>query len=176
MTLTQAQIDALVADIAINRASIADGDTPGAAAFYNALAVPDCIVWNPVTAAKDLMDAVTWANLTPADAPDATTTWTNRSLACQGKQFNVQTILVGRDIIDATKANVRAGLQDALSNVPSGAAGSLVSAGWANVKTALTRKATRLEKLLSTGLGTAASPSIMGFVGSVQPNQFNGIV
>jgi hypothetical protein len=183
MQLTQAQVDLLVADIAVNRASINAGDTAGAAAFYNALAVPDFLVWNPSTPTKDLMDAITWANMTPTDiVPDATATapvaatWLGRAIACQGKQFNIQTILVGRDFIDATKANVRAGLQDALSNLPSGLAGAAVSGGWASVKIALTRKATRLEKLLATGTGTALTPAVMGFVGAAQPNQFNGIV
>ena len=174
--LTQAQKDTLAADIVVNRASIADGDTAGAAIFYNADASPDYIVWNPSTSTKDVMDAITWANLTPSDAPDGTAAWTNRALACQGKQFNIQTMLVGRDLVDATKANLVSGLQDALTNVPSGAAGASKSGGWANVKIALTRKATRFEKLLATGSGTAASPSVMGYVGKVSPSDFNGIV
>lgn len=176
MALTPAQKTALEADIVVNRALIAEGDTAGAADFYNAPASPDYIVWNPFTLTKDVMDAITWANLTPADAADGTALWTNRALACQGKQFNVQTILVGRDVIDATRTNIRAGLQDALTNVPSGVAGALVSGGWANVKIALTRKATRIEKLFAAGNGSAATPSLMGYVGAIYYFDFNGIV
>ena len=102
MPLTQAQKDILAADIVVNRALIAEGDTAGAADFYNAPASPDYIVWNPTTATKDVMDAINWANMTPSDAADGTALWTNRALACQGKQFNIQTMLVGRDVIDAT--------------------------------------------------------------------------
>ena len=41
MALTQAQKNALAADIIVNRASIAEGDTAGAADFYNTVASPD---------------------------------------------------------------------------------------------------------------------------------------
>lgn len=177
MILTDAQIATLAADMQANAASLNLGDTIGQAAFYNADASPDYIVWNPSTSTKDVMDAITWANLTPADAPDGTAAWTNRALACQGKQFNIQTMLVGRDIIDATKANLVAGLQDALTSVPSGASGTTKSGGWANVKVALTRKASRLEKLFATGNGTASNPSLMSsnVVGQAQPNLFSGL-
>jgi hypothetical protein len=177
MILNDAQMAILATDMQANAASLNLGDTVGQAAFYNANAVPDYFVWNPSTSTKDVMDAITWANLTPADAPDGTAAWTNRALACQGKQFNVQTMLVGRDTIDATKANLVAGLQDALTNVPSGVSGASKSGGWANVKIALTRKATRLEKLFATGNGTAANPSLMAanVVGEAQPNLFSGL-
>jgi hypothetical protein len=171
MALNQAQLVTLKADIAADPVlsilpmSNASGDTIAAA--YNSAASPDFIVWNPSTATKDVMDAITWANLTPSDAPDGTAAWTNRALACQGKQFNIQTMLVGRDLVDATKVNLVAGLQDALTNVPSGAAGATKSGGWANVKIALTRKATRAEKLFGSGTGTAATPGLMGFIGRI---------
>lgn len=173
LTLTQKQ--AIKADIAANpdlSSQPQTGDGAYAIAqLYMLTAVPDYMVWNPTTATKDVMDAITWANLTPAVNADGTVPntidWANRSLACQGKQFNIQTMLAGRDLVDATKANLRAGLQDALTNVPSASGGAAVSAGWANVKVALTRKAARIEKLLASGLGTAASPSTMGYVGSI---------
>lgn len=180
MELTQAQRTALAADIQVNRALIAAGDTAGAADFYNAVASPDYWVWNPAVETKAIMDAIMWQNLTPTVNGDgtvpATIDWANRSLACQGKQFNIQTMLAGRESIDATRTNIRAGLQDALSNVPAGASGAVVSAGWANVKIAMTRKATRIEKLFATGNGSVATPSLMSYVGPTSYLDFSGIV
>lgn len=171
MTFTTAQKDVIKADI------IASVDMQGLpsnedgsyaiAALYNQTATPDYWVWNTAALTKNLMDAVTWANMTPQDAPDGTATWTNRALACQGKQFNLQTMLVGRETVDGSKVNIRAGLQDALSSIPSGAAGALKSGGWAAVKLALARKATRLEKLLASGNGDVATPSTLTYEGSV---------
>lgn len=127
----------------------------------------DYFVWQTSMPATAVFDAITWANLTPQDVPDGTTTWTNRALCCQGKQFNVQTMLTGRESINPSKANIRAGLQDALTQVPSGAGGAARSAGWASVQTAMQRKATRAEKALSTGTGSAASPALLGFEGQL---------
>lgn len=169
MALTQAQRAILKADIdqdpvlSVLPNSNANGDVIAAA--YNT--VGTFVVWQTAVKVKDVQDGIVWQNLTPADVPDGTLLWNNRSLACQGKQFNVQTILVGRDYIDATKANVRAGLQDALTNVPSGVSGALLSGGWANVKTALQRVVTRAEKLFATGTGTAASPGLVTFEGKI---------
>lgn len=50
---------------------------------------------------------------------------------------------------------------DALVNVPSGASGALVDAGWlgaGKVKAAISRPASRLEQVFATGTGTSASP------------------
>ena len=84
---------------------------------------------------------------------------------CQAKQINLQILLQGQDSINSGKSNIRAGFQDALTNIPSGVAGVLQSANWVAVKTAMTRNATVLEKILATGTGTAASPASMGFEG-----------
>lgn len=133
------------------------------AAWYSAES-PDYYVWRSTTPVADIMDAINWQNLTPADAPDGTQTWMNRSLACQGKQFNVQTMLF-RDSVNTSKANVRAGLQDALTNIPSAAGGVAQSAGWVSVKAAITRKATRAEKVFATGAGTQATPATLTYEG-----------
>lgn len=131
------------------------------AVSLNAIYSPDLWVWKTSIQTQDIFDAITWANFTPQDAPDGTTSWTNRSLACQGKQFNVQTLLVGREFINPSKQNIRAGLQDALTAIPSGAGGANKSAGWANVLATLYRKATRFEKLFAAGAGTTASPATL---------------
>lgn len=169
--MTPAQNAAIKADIAANAdlnafPNTSDGNSE-IAALYNAPAVPDFYVWRTNVPTAEVFDQIIWANLTPIDVPDTTQAWMNRSLACQGKQFNLQTILTGRDKIDASKANIRAGFQDALTAIPSGVGGANKQAGWANLQTALSRKATRLEKLLATGTGTQATPATMGFEGSV---------
>lgn len=182
MALSPAQIATLKAAIAANT-TVAGGfsayaSTPinqipnnsdgnqAIADWYNEYPAPDFFVWNSQATIASVYDNVTWANLTPTDTPDGTQTWANRSLACQGKQFNLQTILIGaQGIVNATKSSIRAGLQDALSNVPSGVNGATVSAGWASVRDkALARKATRAEKLFadtSNGSGATAQTSAL---------------
>lgn len=122
------------------------------------------MVWRTSVSTSVLFDAITWANLTPNDAPDGTQAWLCRSLACQGKQFNLQLIFASRDTIDPSKTNVRAGLQDALTNVPSGTGGTTVSAGWAGVRVALQRPATHLEAIFAN---TAASPASLVVEGAI---------
>ena len=166
--MTPAQITLVKAAIAADPvASIATMDDPGhqvVQLWLNGVD-PAYFVWKSTTDAAAINDAVSWANLTPTDAADATATFTNRALMCQAKQINLQILLQGQDSINSGKSNIRAGFQDALTNIPSGAAGAVQSANWVAVKTAMTRNATVLEKILATGTGTAASPASMGFEG-----------
>ncbi|MES2323279.1 MAG: hypothetical protein V4633_13525 [Pseudomonadota bacterium] len=157
----------IVADPVLNaRPNTSDGADAIATAL-NLAASPDFFVWQTSMPTQSLFDAIVWANLTPSGAPDGTATWTNLALACQGKQFNIQTMLTGRESINPSKVNIRTGLQDALTQVPSGAAGASRSAGWTTVQIAMQRKATRAEKVLATGTGTAVSPALLGFEGQV---------
>ena len=170
MSLTPAQIAVLKAAITaeIDPTFVAlrqAGATGAMTAWYNAPST--YVVWRTTTPTSDIFDAVIWANLTPADTPDGTALWQNRSLACQGKQFNVQIMLAGIDNVGTGKPNIRAGLQDALTNVPAGPAGAAIGAGWAAVRVAMQRAATRAEKLYATGLGTAATPGVLGFEGGL---------
>lgn len=139
----------------------ANGQTTMIQQFYNSNASPAFYVWRDTTPTSEIYDAINWANFTPADAPDATAAWTNRSLACQGKQFNLQTLLSGRESINTGKTNIRAGLQDALTNIPSGAGGANAVGGWPAVKNAIQRPATRFEKLFATGTGTTNTPATL---------------
>jgi hypothetical protein len=143
-----------------------DGDQ-AIADWYNGFPAPDFFVYRSNVLVKEINDQIQWAKLTPNDAPDTTQIWLNRAMQCQGKQFNLQILLQGLPTVDASKANFRAGLQDALTNVPSGVAGALVSAGWVGVRdNALARKATRVEKILATGDGsTAALAATLGAEG-----------
>lgn len=153
----------------VNVPHTSDGASAIADAF-NLPASPAFYVWETRTSADKVMDAISWASLTPADAPDGTQTWLNRAIMCQSKQLNLQILLQGRDQISAAKTNVRAGLSDALLNVPSGVGGSLVDAGWigaGKVKAAITRVTTRSEKIFSTGTGTAATPATLTYEGNL---------
>lgn len=169
--MTPAQNAVIKADILANpdlNAPLMNGDGAWTIAnLYNLIVVPNFFVWRTCIPTQEIFDAITWANLTPADAADGTQLWLNRAICCQGKQFNLQTILTGRDFIDASKANIRVGFQDALTQIPSGVGGTIRSAGWATLHLMMSRKATRLEKLLATGVGTQASPALMGFEGNV---------
>lgn len=149
----------------------ATGDDYAIAAWCNAVASPAYKVWNSSTPTSVIGDAVAWASLTPADAADGTATYTNRVLSSQAKQINLQILIQGRDSLPTNRANIRAGLQDALTNLPTGAGGASIAAGWTTVKTAIQRNATNAEKVLASGAGTAANPSDLGWEGSVTPNE-----
>lgn len=171
MALTSAQLAtlkaAILADNTLNAFPNTDNGNGDLANALNAIASPDWLVWQTAVPVDAINDAITWANFTPQDTPDNTVTWSNRSLACQGKQFNLQTMLVGRSTLDASKSNLRAGLQDALTAIPSGASGASKNGGWANVQAILSRKAKLIEKILSTGTGSQATPATMGYEGTV---------
>lgn len=141
----------------------------------NQLAAPAFVVWNEAAPLDAVQEAVKWASLTPTDAPDGTQTWGNRSLACQGKQFNLQMILTRPSgTLRGDLVRVRDGLQDALSGVPSGISGAAVDAGWlgaTGVRVALQRSAKVAEKVLATGTGTQGSPANLTFIGDITPDE-----
>lgn len=140
------------------------------AASLNVVADPAYFAWRPVTPASEIMDAITWANLTPNDTADGTATFTNRALVCQAKQLNLQILLQGRESVATGKSNVRSGLTDALTNVPSGANGAPVDAGWlgaGKVKTAITRTVTVFEQVFASGSGTTGTPSTLALEGPI---------
>ena len=176
MSLTTAQLATLRADItADGTLSQIPNNSDGAyavAAAYNAAAVPTFYVWCSSVSVDQIFNTVTWANLTPADAPDTTQLWMNRALACQGKKFNIQTMLTGRTSLLTGLASVRAGLQDALTNIPSGAGGSILTAGWVALRDGpLKRTATRGEQLFANTAGgnglALATPAALVIEGQI---------
>ncbi len=177
MALTQTQLAALKADIAADPTLSAQPNTPDGddaiAAAYNLPAAGPYIVWCSSVPGDTVFNAITWANLTPADAIPTDTQlnvaiWSARSLCCQGKQFNLQTLLVGKDAIACKYKKVRDAFTDALTSIPSGNNGNLKDAGSAAVTTLFQRTATRAEKLFASGgAGTAASPSDLNFEGAL---------
>ena len=169
MSLTTAQYTALGTYIAaqgdMNTFPLGSDAAIAVAALFNQPST--FVVWATTTGADVMSDAIVWANMTPTDAPDGTQAWLDRAMACQGKQFNLQLLLASRDRISTGKTNVRAGFQDALTNVPSGAGGATVSAGWVTMKTVMQRFATRAESVFATGTGTAATPGVLVWEGNV---------
>jgi hypothetical protein len=115
----------------------------------SAYATPNFWVWSTAVDVQAIRAAIVWANLTPADVPDGTQAWANRSLQCQGKQFNVQMLVPMIGVVSAADVNYRNGLQDALTGVRSGAAGAAQSAGWTAVQAVLARRAKYIEKILA---------------------------
>jgi hypothetical protein len=94
------------------------GDDYAIASWLNAAPAVAHYVWRTTTPTDAVCDAVNWTNLTPADVPDGTLLWQNRSIACQGKQFNLQIMVQGQSSLSTGKANIRAGLQDAMTGLP----------------------------------------------------------
>jgi hypothetical protein len=125
------------------------------------------IVFKTSVPTDEIFDRITWENFIPTGLPGADAAWTNRSLACQGRQFNLQTLLIGRTSLNPSKTKIRNGLETALTDVPSGTNGNTRQAGWPAVLTLLKRAATRGEQLYATGVGTDADPALLVFEGAV---------
>jgi hypothetical protein len=174
LTLAQLQAikAAILADPTLASHSM-DGDGNGAIAdAMNVLASPVVFAWRTNVPVQEVFDTIDWTKYTPSDAGDATVTYSNRLLLIQTKQMNLQNILIGRDSIDASKPNVRAGLRDSVIQLPAGAAGAYVTAAGANASTllgALIRKATRAEALLASGTATTGpvTASLLTFQGLI---------
>lgn len=157
------------------------GDAAIAAAL-NLPANPALPVWKTDAKVRDIFDAIDWALYTPSDAVSdavlanalAAERATTRLMVIQTKQMNLQNMTMGREALDASRANIRAGIRDAVIQVPAGAAGALVAPGGAsgvNVLNTMVRSATRAEKVLVQGGGPittgTVSASLLGFEGAL---------
>lgn len=176
--LTQAQLQAIKTEIAGDPAlssQPASGDGADAiASALNAVAAGPFPVWRTEAQVKDIFDAINWALYTPVDAVDGTAVHQERLLLIQTKQMNLQNMLIGRTTLDASKANIRAGLRDAVIQVPAGVNGAPVAPGGASgatVLAAMTRSATRAEKVLIRAGGQSqtgtTSASLLDFEGLI---------
>ena len=171
--MTPAQLTTLKAailasqDAAVQSAAATRNDTE----LARLLNLPSTFyVWRSTTPADEVADAILWDRLTPADTPDGSAIQTNRLLLCQAKQMNLQVLLQGRDSIGTGRTNLRAGLSDALLNVPSGVGGATQDAGWlgaGRVKATIARLATVAEKVFATGTGTSGTPGVLVLEGSI---------
>lgn len=175
MSLTAPQLTALRAAIDANQVwsayPISGDGNYDLARTINGEATPAFWVWATNADVGKVRAAVVWASLTPADVPDGTQQWMNRSLQCQGKQFNLQMIVPFTGTLNGADANLRAGLQDALQGVRSGVGGVSKDAGWAAVRNTLARKATYAEQILADTTGgnggTRATSATMVFEGAI---------
>jgi hypothetical protein len=155
-----------------------DGDY-AIADLLNQTATPDFMIWNPVAAPNDIINAIDWSKYTPNSTVPTDTQlnvdiWRARLDAACLKQSNIWALLdVTNGSIDATKPNIRAGLRDAVISIPTGAAGANVHPGGASgvdVLTACTRKALLIEKVLTLGSATTGTVTadLPGYVGTIQ--------
>lgn len=150
MALTPAQLAALKADILADPVLNAfPNNSDGAfaiAAIYNIAATPDWIVWRTEVGVGEVM--LNGFN------------WTRVDNLSVGKA-RIWDWMTQFGTIDASKVNIRAGI-DAVW-VGTQADLDVRAAVYVHCK----RKATRIEKLLSTGTGSDASPATMGFEGNI---------
>lgn len=166
--LTTAQLAILKSDI-LNDQILAAYPMTSDGAYAIAEAYKELVnfyVYKTGLPVQDAFDQVIWANYTPQDAPDGTLLWSTRQAACRSKQENLQTILIAtQGSLNVARVNIRNGLQDAMTGLPSGAGGSIKSGGWTGLQAILYRQANRLEKLFATGTGTTAAPATMTIEG-----------
>jgi len=131
MSLTPAQITTLAADIAAD-ATLAAAGAAGSdnviTAAYNADNAADAKCWRTALSAAEIYDAVNWTELIGRSAGER----------------DAFKLLLSRETLDTSRANVRQGFQDIFSG-----------AGGANTRTALVAAAqrvmTRAERLFATG-------------------------
>lgn len=165
MNLTPAQLQTLGNDIKNDPTLSAIPKTPDGfvtiASVYNTAFAPTFWVYRTNILPSEIFDKIAWANFTPHDPPVAADTpaalaasatlWGNRATVCQIKQNTLQIMLLGIETtINASHNNTRSGVQDALTNIPSGVNGAPQSGGWEDVSMfVLPRAGTRGEKLFA---------------------------
>jgi hypothetical protein len=155
------------------------GDAALIAGWYNLQAAPDFFVWKDLPM-EDVLNLITFAAMTPADAVPTTPALTvdvyrARALACQGKQFNLQNLIIGRQTAPMKRANYRTAMQDCLTGIPAGASGALIAANWNGVRDAAKRLVNNLERVFATGTGTQATPGDVVVEGTVTGDEISDI-
>ena len=145
-------------------------DEQGMADYYNADS--GSVVWQTAAPVSAVQDAIDYTAYTPNGTIDGTAAVTNRLLAAQTKQINLQLMLQGKTTLDATPNRVRGALLDATTNLPTGTNGAIQSAAGtdgARVLNALTRPATRGERLYTASATTTGTVSAfrLSFEGNV---------
>lgn len=173
--MTPAQLTTLKAAIAAETAPTfvtlrQAGNEQGMADYYNADS--GTVVWQTAAPVSAVQDAVDYTAYTPNGTIDGTAALTNRLLAAQTKQINLQLMLQGKTTLDATPSRVRGALLDATTNLPTGTGGALQSAAGVDgvrVLNALTRPATRGERLYTASATTTGTVSAfrLSFEGAI---------
>lgn len=177
-------------------ASLNAGDALLIAEWYNLTAVPDFFVWKDLPM-EDVLNLITFANMTPVDAIPTVTSlpsnptsaqnstysnqmatvhqWNGRSLSCQGKQFNLQNLTIGRNVAPMKRTNYRAAMQDCLTNIPAGVNGAALAANWVGVRDAAKRLTNNLERVFATGTGSQAVPGDVVVEGTITGDEISDI-
>ncbi len=161
MSLTAAQLQALKADIAADPAFNAvphnsDGGFAVAAA-YNQVAAPDWWVWRTAVGQMEIVsttsvDGTTWS-------------WPQFIARTAAEQAGWREMFADGGIVNPALPNVRQGFADIFSGTQQGPVAQRT-----HLQAVGRRKATRAEKLFSTGTGTAAVPTTMSFEGDLTYN------
>ena len=165
MALSPDLLPALKADILANagsggplQAMLAANDYNGIAAYYKADAAPVFWVWRTNVTREEIY------NSTSAD----NTSWDWAIYKAQAvPEQNAWTQMFMGDRANFAQANLRAGI------------GKIFGAANAQTVHALAvgrRRANRGEKLYATGAGSAVSPAIMSFEGSIEASDVNDAV
>ena len=163
-------------------------DANGLTAHLNGLSGQDA--WRSDAPVSAILDSITWASYTPNDGVAGSDTdpllsvKIGRLLTVQTKQMNLQLMLQGRDRLDARPSNVRIGLRDAVTQLPTGANGALTSPGGGNGSTVLgvcVRPANRVETLMAAPSQASdtigiVSARVLRFEGDIAPNEVVGLV
>lgn len=127
-------------------------------------------VWRSVVATEDILEAVNWSSFTPQALPDGSALYSQRQFNCQLKRDNMR-VLLERSTLPTGRPNIRTSLTDALLNVPAGAGGADLDAGWlgtGKVKAVISRLATVAERaLITTGTGAAGTPGTLVAEGKI---------
>ena len=168
MALTEQQQSTLKAWLIANAGALNDQE---AADALNATASGPWYVYRTNMPRAEVQNAVLYANMTPAQAipasGDALQIWIAKALLAQGKQFNLQNLLMDAETLNFALPNIRAGVQDSLTALPTKSDGTNQTGGWNTLQNVISRASTTVEKLLSTGTGSLAAPAVMGFEGSI---------
>lgn len=141
-------------------------------------------VWRSDTPVEAIINAISWTAFTPADAPDGTALFSNRTYVINIKQMNLQLMLQGRTTLDCTRPNIRGGLRDSVIAVPAGVGGASVTAGGAGGATVLAaclRSGTRAEIALAAGTQASdttgsVSARVPTFTGALEDGDVNRLV
>lgn len=157
--MTNAQLLLLRADIAADpilnaKPNTSDGAFDIAAAM-NLAAALDFWVWRTAVPKNE------FTNNTSVDG--TTFTWVGNGFITRsaGEQTAWSQIFNGTNQVNPSLANVRQAFADIFSGTGNAAANRT------HLSAIARRKATRAEKLLSTGTGTTVAPGTMGYEGSV---------
>lgn len=127
------------------------------------------IVWRHDVPTDGLLSCIKLASYTPADAADGTLLFQNRAAVCELKQNSLR-LLLQRTSLTTQRISTRQDLTDALTAIPAGEDGADLDAGWlgnGKVKTTISRPASAVERMFSSGTGTSGQPGDATWLGEI---------